>query len=209
VTTEPRASSVHARDSSALLVLDAQDAVVARYPTAAPVALTAMARAIGTARSRGILIVYVRLALRVNSAGVSHRNRPMSRLADVAAFAEGASGTDIHQAVRPGPNDLIVTKRRVGAFVGSDLEILLRTAEVEHVVLTGLITRGVVLSTLVQAADLDFGATVLSDACADPDPAIHTALCDEVFPLHADVRTVGEWAQSRPGRSQSADVPGR
>lgn len=209
MTTKPRVSSIHARDSSALLVLDAQNAVVARYPTVAPAALTAMARAIGAARSCGILIVYVRLAFRANNTGVSHRNRPMSRLADIEAFAEGATGTDIHEAVRPGPNDLIVTKRRVGAFAGSDLEIVLRTAEVEHVVLAGLVTRGVVLSTLVQAADLDFGVTVLSDACADPDPGIHTALCNEVFSLHADVQTVGEWAQPRPGRSLSADIPGR
>jgi hypothetical protein len=49
--------------------------------------------------------------------------------------------------------DLIVTKRRVSAFTGSDLEVVLRAAGTEHLVLTGIATSGVVLSTLRQAAD--------------------------------------------------------
>ena len=40
-----------------------------------------------------------------------------------------------------------------------------------ELVLTGFATSGAVLSTFVEAADLDFGVTVLSDGCADPDEA--------------------------------------
>src|ERR1044071_743246 len=43
-------------------------------------------------------------------------------------------------------------------------------------------TSGVVLSTLREAADRDFGLTVLADACLDNDPEVHRVLTEKVFP---------------------------
>ena len=54
-------------------------------------------------------------------------------------------------------------------------------------VLAGISTSGVVLSTLRQAADLDFGLSVLRDACADADEEVHRVLCEKVFPRQAEV----------------------
>ena len=95
-----------------------------------------------------------------------------------------------------GDDDIVVTKLRVSAFAGSDLEVLLRGLEVRDLVLAGIATSGVVLSTLRQAADLDFGLTVLSDACADGDPEVHRVLLEKVFPRQADVVTTAEWTAS-------------
>ncbi len=44
----------------------------------------------------------------------------------------------------------MVTKKRVSAFAGSDLEVVLRSLEVDSLVLTGIATSGVVLSTTAQ-----------------------------------------------------------
>jgi nicotinamidase-related amidase len=63
-------------------------------------------------------------------------------------------------------------------------------------VLAGIATSGVVLSTLRMAADLDFGLTVLSDACADGYPEVHRVLLEKVFPRQADVVTTAEWIAS-------------
>ncbi len=104
-----------------------------------------------------------------------------------------AAHPDIHPAVAPQAADVVVTKRRVSAFSGSDLEMLLRSADVDHLVLTGIATSGVVLSTLRQAADLDFQLTVLSDACADADPEVHRVLMEKIFPAQAEVLSVAEW----------------
>jgi nicotinamidase-related amidase len=87
-----------------------------------------------------------------------------------------------------------VTKRRVSAFTGSDLEVLLRAGDVEELVLCGISTSGVVLSTLRQAADQDYGLTVLRDACADGDEEVHRVLIEKVFPRQAEVLDVAEWA---------------
>ena len=94
----------------------------------------------------------------------------------------------------PREGDVVVVKKRVSAFAGSDLDVVLRALEVDSLVLTGIATSGVVLSTLRQAADLDFGLTVLRDACADADEEVHRVLLDKVFPRQAEVCTVAAWA---------------
>ncbi|WP_432991543.1 cysteine hydrolase family protein [Dactylosporangium sp. CA-233914] len=84
-------------------------------------------------------------------------------------------------------------QRRVSAFAGSDLDLLPRSRGVEHLVLTGIATSGVVLSTLRQAADLDYGLTVLADGCLDNDEEVHRMLTRKIFPRQADVVAVAGW----------------
>lgn len=50
----------------------------------------------------------------------------------------------------------MVLKRRVSAVTGSDLDVVLRAAGATELVLAGIATSGVVLSTSRQAADLNF-----------------------------------------------------
>ena len=75
--------------------------------------------------------------------------------------------------------------------------MVLRAQGVTQLVLTGIATSGVVLSTLRQAADMDYGLTVLRDGCADADPEVHRVLLDKVFPRQADVLTADEWILGR------------
>jgi nicotinamidase-related amidase len=101
--------------------------------------------------------------------------------------------TQVHPAVAPQPGELVLTKKRVSAFSGSDLDVVLRSLGVDSLVLTGIATSGVVLSTLREAADLDFILTVLSDGCLDRDPEVHRILMDKVFPRQASVMSAIEW----------------
>ena len=84
-------------------------------------------------------------------------------------------------------HDIIVTKRRYSAFTGSDLELILRSQNINHLILTGIATSGVVLSTIREASDKDFNLTVLSDCCADGDEEVHHILTTKVFQIQADV----------------------
>lgn len=67
---------------------------------------------------------------------------------------------------------MIVTQKRGSAFAGSNLELILRSKGIRHLVLTGIATSGMVLSTL-READKDFQITVLADCCADGDEEVH------------------------------------
>jgi nicotinamidase-related amidase len=180
-------------DATVLLVMDVQRGIVERFADD-PGYLERLADAITAARAAGVPVVYVIIGFRPGHPEISARNRTFSALAAAGAFTEGDPAAGIHPAVAPGPGDLVVTKRRVSAFTGSDLDVLLRGMGAGTLVLTGIVTRGGVLSTLRQAADLDYGLTVLADACLDADPEVHRVLTEKVFPRQAEVSTVAQWA---------------
>jgi nicotinamidase-related amidase len=181
--------------STALLVMDVQQGIVDRFGGDEGY-LPRLAAAVQAARGAGIRVIYVVVGFRAGYPEVSERNKSFAAIAGTGRFADGDPGAAIHPAVAPAPGDIIVTKRRVSAFTGSDLEVVLRAAGVDHLVLTGIATSGVVLSTLRQAADLDYRLTVLANGCLDADPEVHRVLTDKVYPRQADVLGITEWTES-------------
>jgi nicotinamidase-related amidase len=175
--------------------MDVQRVVVDRYPD--PGYLPRLREAIDAARAGGLPVIYVVVGFRPGYPEVSTRNKMFGALARNGLADGGDQATQIHPDVAAEPGDIIVTKRRVSAFAGSDLDMVLRAGDIDHLVLTGIATSGVVLSTVRQAADLDFGLTVLADGCLDADPEVHRVLTEKVFPRQADVVTVADWAAAR------------
>jgi nicotinamidase-related amidase len=176
---------------SALLVMDVQRAIVDIADDGSGY-LPRLCRAVDGARAAGIPVIYVVVGLRPSDPEVSTRNKALSTAARVGLFV-GDPGTEIHPDVAPQQGDVVVTKRRASAFAGSDLDLVLRAHDIDALVLTGIATSGVVLSTVCQAADLDFGLTVLADACLDTDPEVHQLLIEKLFPRQADVTTIEHW----------------
>jgi nicotinamidase-related amidase len=177
---------------SALMIMDIQGAVVERIDESDAL-LASIKRALDHARATGVLVVYVRVAFRTGAPEVHRRNRIFSRLSGSDGYGEEDPATQIDPSVAPLATEIVVTKRRVSAFAGSDLDMILRSSEVDELVLCGVSTSGVVLSTLRQAADLDYQLVVLEDGCIDFDPEVHRVLLEKVFPRQADVITVDDW----------------
>jgi len=183
-------------DPSVLLVMDVQTAIVKQLAEPQPL-LTAVRRAVDAAHVRKIPVIYVAVGFRKGFPEVSASNQSFSILkANPAYGLDQEANYQIHEALRPGPHDLMVLKRRVSAFSGSDLEIILRALRVEHLLLCGISTSGVVLSTLREAADKDYRITVLEDCCADRDEEVQRVLMTKVFPRQATVTTTDEWIHS-------------
>ncbi|MET7801977.1 cysteine hydrolase family protein [Streptomyces decoyicus] len=181
--------------SSALLVMDVQRDIVDLVDDGSGY-LPGLRRAIDGAREANFPVIYVVIALRAGFPEVGTHNRALTAIARAGLFVEGAPGTEIHPEVAPLPGDVVVAKRRASAFSGSDLEVVLRARGIDSLVLTGIATSAVVLSTLCQANDLDFGLTVLSDGCLDTDPEVHRVLIERLFPQWADVVTVDDWLRT-------------
>jgi nicotinamidase-related amidase len=176
--------------ATALLVLDVQRGIAERYDDTD--VIDRAVEAIAAARDACVPVIFVRVAFRRGHPEVSARNRTFAALRDTGGLLGDDSA--IHPALGPLQRDPVVTKRRVSAFAGSDLDVLLRAMKTRALVLCGIATSGVVLSTLRAAADLDFELTVLRDACADSDPEVHRVLLDKVFPRQAEVIDVATWA---------------
>ncbi len=178
--------------NSALLVMDVQRSMVSRFDSDSGY-LSRLGSAIGTARSTGLPVIYVVVGFREGHPEISPRNKTFSAIAGTGRFGPGDPDAEIDPAVAPEPGDVIVTKKRVSAFAGSGLDVILRARDIDSLVLTGIATSGVVLSTVRQAADLDFRLTVLSDGCLDADPEVHGVLTEKVFPRQAEVVTIADW----------------
>jgi len=167
---------------SALLVMDFQTPIVERYSNGQEALLSATAAAIAAARRRSMRVIYVVVGFRAGLPEVSPRNKSFS-----AIKARGGLATDVHPQVAPADGEVVITKRRVGAFWGTDLEVVLRANDIDTLVLSGIATSGVVLSTLRHAADADYRLVVLRDCCSDLDAQVHACLMDKVFVRQADV----------------------
>jgi nicotinamidase-related amidase len=173
--------------------MDLQNGIVARVADQAETLLDTLEGVIAAAREREIPIIFVRVAFRPGAPEVSSRNQSFSALKNAQPMDETSESTQIHPRLAPRTGDVLVTKRRVSAFAGSDLDVVLRSLEVDQLVLTGIATSGVVLSTTRQAADLDYRLTIVSDACADADPEVHRVLIEKVFPRQATVVGSIDW----------------
>ncbi len=180
---------------SVLLVMDVQNGIVPRFAEI-PEIMAPFQRAVNAARGAGIPVIFVRVAFRDGYPEVSVKNKSFSAITRRGGMTISDASTQIHDSVAPRPDEPVVTKLRVSAFTGSDLEVILRSSGIDTLVLTGIATSGVVLSTLREAADKDYGLVVLSDACLDADPEVHRVLVEKVFPRQADVLTVDEWADA-------------
>lgn len=177
---------------AALLVMDFQVGVAERFAGSAD-AIGRARVALESARRQGLSVVFVRVGFRNGAPEVSPRNKAFSAMDRRGDMGEHAPATQVVAQLEPKPEEIVVVKRRVSAFTGSDLEVVLRSRSVDHLVLAGIATSGVVLSTLREAADRDYRLTVLSDACVDADPELHRLLTEKVFPRQADVVSVDQW----------------
>jgi nicotinamidase-related amidase len=183
-------------DRTALLVMDYQNGIVTMAAEAG--SEDALARTIEAAdliRKAGGRIGYVRVAFTDDEmAAIPASSRFASMVTPERRdylHADSAS-TAIDERIAPREGDIIVRKTRVGAFSTTDLHEQLRAANVDTLLLAGLSTSGVVLSTVRDGADRDYRIIVLADACADPTPGVHEFLTEKVFPRQTTVISTAE-----------------
>jgi nicotinamidase-related amidase len=181
-----------------LLAMDCQAGIVSIYAKPPEEFVARASSVLRAARKAGMPVVHVKVGFRPGLPEVSSRNKlfaAMKSSPQHQQLFQGAAGA-IHPALGPEPDDILVTKHRVNAFTGTDLEMLLRAREVESIVLFGIATSGVVLSTLLHAFDCDYKVVVIADCCADRDAELHQALLTRLFPQRAEVLTAAEFVKS-------------
>jgi nicotinamidase-related amidase len=188
MTTPPSPALLLDRRSTAVLLMDFQEGVVARVdPAGAGPRAARAAEVAAAAREAGVFVAHVIVGFRRGYPEVSERNQAFFGLRQSGRFLLDGAETAIVEPLSPRDGEPVVVKHRVGAFGGTDLEMLLRARHVDTLVLLGIATSGVVLSTLRHAADADYRIVVAEDGCADGDAEVHRVLMHKVFPRQATV----------------------
>jgi nicotinamidase-related amidase len=81
-------------------------------------------------------------------------------------FVPGTEGTEIHENVKPLPDELVVQKNYPNSFRNTALLEHLQNQSIKHVVICGMMTHMCVDATARAAFDHGLRCTVVSDACA-------------------------------------------
>ena len=183
---------------TALLLMDFQRMVVDSYAADKEALLARVKRLVVAARNSGAMVIHVVVGFQLGYPEISARNPVFSGLKAAGLLAAGDRGADIHPALAPQPGDVIVTKQRVSAFTGTNLDMILRSNGIDTLLLTGILTQGVVLSTLRHAADMDYRAVVIADGCSDKDPEVQRVLMEKIFPEQARIATIEECVGAIP-----------
>eukprot|EP00871_Galdieria_phlegrea_P004407 jgi/Galph1/4968/GphlegSOOS_G3619.1 len=149
------------------------------------------------AREKRIPVIHVGVRFRKGYPEVSKNSKFFSLLASRGnLLIEGTPGSEHVDQLKPIEGEIMVTKRRVGAHFNTDLQSILNGLEVTHLILGGVSTSGVILSTVRWASDADYQITVVREAVADGNETAHHALLDHIFPSQANVVTIDEVIKS-------------
>lgn len=175
---------------TAVLSMDCQAGIVSIYTKEAKDDFLARAASVlNHARAAGMTVIHIQVGFRPGLPEVSSRN----------ALFSAVKSSEQHQrlfqeplgafpdAIAPQGDEIVITKHRVSAFAGTDLAMILRANDIDTLILLGIATSGVVLSTLVEAADADYRPAVIGDCCADLDLALHDCLIQRFFPARGTV----------------------
>lgn len=188
------AHSIPALTRAAVLSMDLQTAIVSIYAKSQPDFLPRVAGVLKEARAQSIPVIHVQVGFRAGLPEINERNALFGAIKTNPQWQQvfqGSAGA-IHPEVAPLNDEVVVTKHRVNAFHGTDLDMILRAKEIDTLVLFGIATSGVVLSTLLDANDADYRLVVVKDCCIDTDLDVHGCLIEKLFPRRATVLSADE-----------------
>jgi nicotinamidase-related amidase len=176
--------------TTALVLIDLQQGIVPLpmlAPHSGPSVVKKAAELAGAYRAAGSVVVYVR----VDMAGVL--SLPADRsMRDPSAPPPPPAASQLVADSGFQAGDGLVVKRQWGAFLGTDLDQLLRRSGVRTVVLGGIATNIGVESTARSAHDLGYALVFVEDAMTTFSADMHAFAVQQVFPLMGRVRSTAE-----------------
>ena len=163
---------------TALVLVDLMPRIIA-LPTAPHTGADVLARGQRLAdafRERGALVVYV--------------------IVERPGVAEQPAGSEL--AVTPADGDVVVVKKAIGAFPSSGIDDVLRSRDIETLVLGGIATNFGVESTGRGADDHGYSTVYVADAMTGLDEHAHDFAVEYVFPRFGEVVTTDELLAQLP-----------
>ncbi len=101
---------------------------------------------------------------------------------------DGSWGSEIHPKLTPKQVDVVVKKQHASGFIGTNLDLVLRSSKIDTVVIVGTSSYGCVLNTAMDASCFDYYAVVVEDLVAGPNVKLHGAALDILRSRHDVVK---------------------
>jgi biuret amidohydrolase len=207
-------------ENTALIVIDLQQDFLSTTgyfakqgydPAPLRAILPTVSRLIAAARTAGLRIIHTRQGYRADMADMTPYEkwrRKRAGLDGTDILLRSGAGFQIVPEIDVASEDIVVDKTCNGAFTYTDLELVLRSQGITHLLFSGCTTDVCVHTTLREACDRNFQCLTISDACASGDRYAHEAarhmvtVEDGVFGALADSSAVLAALSQLPGKAR-------
>lgn len=166
---------------TALVVMHYQTDILELFPSVAPTLLSNTRRLCDAARARGVSVYFAKIHFSAGYPEVSPLNRNGQGIKQLGLFVDDQISPELgQQATEP-----LIIAHRASVFFGTDLQVRLSAQGINTLIMVGIASTGVVLSSVAHASDADFRLFTVKDCCYDPDEVVH----DHLFSTAFDSRT--------------------
>ena len=153
-------------------------------------------RALEAARAAGMMVVHVQNAWREGHPDINPHAPWQADAKSVGRSTEGSWGIEFFEALAPAKGELVVRKRAVSAFAGTELDRLLRIHDISTLVIAGIVTNFAAEGTARDASDRGYRVVVLADCCESVTDEWHEFAVTQILPLIAQVVTADDFIRS-------------
>jgi nicotinamidase-related amidase len=167
---------------TALVVMHYQTDILGLFPSVARGLLANTRTLCDAARAKGVGVYFANLRFSPGYPEVNPLNKNGQGIKQLGLFVDDRIAPELNQQA----DEPLIIAHRASVFFGTGLEARLRARGVDTLILVGIASTGVVLSSVAYASDADFRLFTVKDCCYDPDQVVHERLFCTAF----DSRTV-------------------
>nr|WP_082928336.1 isochorismatase family cysteine hydrolase [Cupriavidus gilardii] len=173
---------------TALLVMHYQTDILELFPSVAPTLLANTRTLCDAARDKGISVYFAKFHFSPGYPEVSPLNKNGQGVKQLGLFVEDQISPELgRQADEP-----IIIAHRASVFFGTDLQVRLSAQGIDTLIMVGIASTGVMLSSIAYASDADFRLFTVKDCCYDPDQVVHDHLFATAFESRTTVLTLAD-----------------
>ena len=166
---------------TALVVMHYQTDILGLFPSVAPTLLANTRKLCDAARAKSVSVYFAKIQFGPGYPEVSPLNKNGQGIKQLGLFIDDKIAPELGQE----SNEPLIIAHRASVFFGTDLQARLSAQGVDTLVMVGIASTGVVLSSVAYASDADFRLFTVKDCCYDPDQVVH----DHLFSMAFDSRT--------------------
>ena len=153
-------------------------------------------QALAAARAAGLTVIHVANAWREGHPDVNPHTPWQAEARADGRSTEGSWGIEFYAPLAPANGELVVRKRAVSAFVGTELDRLLLIHGISTLVIAGIVTNFAAEGTARDAADRGYRVVVLADCCESVSDEWHSFAITQILPQISEVVTGDEFIRS-------------
>ncbi|MEO7230298.1 MAG: isochorismatase family cysteine hydrolase [Candidatus Limnocylindrales bacterium] len=153
-------------------------------------------RALAAARAAGLTVIHVANAWREGHPDINPHTPWQADGKAAGRSTEGTWGVEFYEPLAPANGELVVRKRAVSGFAGTELDRLLLIHDISTLVIAGIVTNFAAEGTARDASDRGYRVVVLADCCESVSDEWHAFAITQILPLIARVVTADDFIRS-------------